>query len=716
MMRKKISVLGIAVFICTNVFNQEKIQQDSTQTIQLQEVTISSLRNERKLKEIAIPIEIVDKRQITKLSPVTPADILSKQPGISLRRDGIWATSVNIRGLSEQRIVTLVDGNRVETATDIAAGLSLIDMNDIERVEVIKGGASSIYGTGAIGGVVNFITTEGYYSDKAYLHGKTSAFGQTVNTMHAENLQIKTGSARWYLKLNGSIRNAHNTMTPDSILSNSQFNDNSFSVTTGIKTYKNQELKLNFQQFNASDVGIPGGAAFAPTAVAQYPKEQRTLYSAEYTFTNISENFKSLKFKYFHQYILRDVKMQASPTVLVTPKGNHYTEGGLIQGNFKIGNIHHIVAGTDVWQRRLNTEREKKISTPIIDSTGTQTGTNITIKGEVPIPSSQYLSSGLFAQDEIYIIENKLNLLVGARVDQINVINEQAIDPKFISINGVVNNNPPKQRVTFEKGNVNDVSWSVNSGLLFKANKQIDVTLNISHAFRSPSLEERFKYIDLGSTVQYGDPNLKPEQGWFVDLGTRYFGESANFSINAFSNYITDYIADRDTTIMFDRIDIEGKIDTVKAKVLSNIDQAHLFGFDAGFKFEFIHNLSALGTISFVRGMDTKTNTSLPQIPPLNGSIGLSYNFSKILEITAQCVMANDQNKVAAGEKATSGYARYDLSFRTSSVKIGSTQLYATGGIENITDRAYRNHLATNRGIVKSEPGRNFFGRIVFEF
>ena len=82
--------------------------------------------------------------------------------------DGVWATNINIRGLGESRLVTLVDGNRVETATDLTASLSMIDINDIERVEIIKGAQSSLYGTGAMGGIVNIITKDGHFAEKPY--------------------------------------------------------------------------------------------------------------------------------------------------------------------------------------------------------------------------------------------------------------------------------------------------------------------------------------------------------------------------------------------------------------------------------------------------------------------------------------------------------------------------------------------------------------------
>jgi hemoglobin/transferrin/lactoferrin receptor protein len=63
--------------------------------------------------------------------------------------------------MGENRLVSMVDGARIETATDLNAALSMYDINEIDRIEVIKGAASSIYGTGALGGVINILTKRG---------------------------------------------------------------------------------------------------------------------------------------------------------------------------------------------------------------------------------------------------------------------------------------------------------------------------------------------------------------------------------------------------------------------------------------------------------------------------------------------------------------------------------------------------------------------------
>ena len=101
-------------------------------------------------KMLALPMVIVDVATLQSKSFFTPADVLQSETGISLSRDGIWATSVNIRGFSEQRLLLMVDGDRIQSATDIAAALSTVDITSLNKIEVIKGASSVLYGTGAM--------------------------------------------------------------------------------------------------------------------------------------------------------------------------------------------------------------------------------------------------------------------------------------------------------------------------------------------------------------------------------------------------------------------------------------------------------------------------------------------------------------------------------------------------------------------------------------
>lgn len=126
--------------------------------IELDEVIVSTSKTEDYLKNSPYSELLISAKEIESKPLQSFADIVKDQPGVSLLRDGVWGTEISIRGLNRENIVTLIDGSRILTATDIAARLSMVNLNDIDRIEIIKGASSSIYGSGATGGIVNIIT------------------------------------------------------------------------------------------------------------------------------------------------------------------------------------------------------------------------------------------------------------------------------------------------------------------------------------------------------------------------------------------------------------------------------------------------------------------------------------------------------------------------------------------------------------------------------
>lgn len=715
----QVSFIGFNIYQVAIQYIQEPIElniQLYPAAVPVGEVTVNAVRKETMLKDVSIPMAIVTSTEIDKIGGFTPADMLKNEPGVALSRDGIWATSFNIRGLSEQRIVTLVDGNRVETATDLAAGMSMIDINDIERIEVIKGAASSLYGTGAMGGVVNIVTKPGHYSDGFSVGGGLSAAYQSVNSMHSENANLLLSDKKWYLKASGTYRDAQNTMTPKGELENSQFRDNNISFKAGIRPFTNHEIKLAYQRFYAKDVGLPGGEAFPAPALAKYSEIYRDMFSASYIIKNNGEILKDIEIKYFYQYISRDVIMKPNPATTVTPSGYHTTNGLQLQTSLNLPGRHSMIAGIDVWQRQLDTEREKNILQPILDSLGTPIGTNNIVRGELPIPHTSYTSGGLYFTDEYKAFQNRLSVQIGGRFDLIHVENDLAVDPLYLIMNGKRNDNPPNQRITFEAADVNNYSWSANLGMIYKLATNLDLTMNISRAFRSPSIEERYKYIDLGTKVRVGDPNLEPEDGYFSDLGIRLWGEKINLNVNGFVNSMRNLIVERPGSIIYNYTTDPAKADTLPALINANVDKALLYGFDMSFSYNVVGPLLLIGSSAYVIGHDVKNDKDLPAIPPFSGRLGLRYQGERWLRAEIFAYLTSDQDRIAAGETKTTGYSYYDfrLSTKALKTKYGSVSIF--GGVENLTDRPYINHLASNRGSIRYEPGRNWFLRLKMEF
>ncbi|HEX9252458.1 MAG TPA: TonB-dependent receptor [Ignavibacteriaceae bacterium] len=689
--------------------------------IELQDVVVTSGKYEQNIQMLPYSVSAINKKEIEMSPSFTVSDLLKTESGISLLRDGIWGTEVSIRGLSRSNVVTLIDGNRIETSTDISARLSMIDLNDVDRIEVIKGASSSLYGSGATGGTINIISKSGSYTNKLTLRGSYSGGFNSVNNFYYNGLNLIASGNEWIAKFSGNYRKANNTQTPSGELDNSQFEGNSFSALLQIKPFEDQEIKLNYQQFNAYDVGIPGGAPLFPNnAKVTYPEELRRLISAEYKINNLSKALIKLSAKYFHQFISRDVEnipnqVQFVPgangqtpkrvsVLKINPSADHNTDGFQTQADLKFSN-HYLIAGFDFWSRNYNGLRTRDQKIEILNSADSSViRTMYKTIYEKPLPDAVYSSAGIYLQDEMNMFSN-LNLTLGGRYDYIWLSNAETYNPLYEVNDGVVNENPAGQKIIWEAESANNKSYVFNIGLLYSLSDHSNISFNAARSFRSPSLEERYQYIDLGSTIRVGDPNLKPEQGYFFDLGFRFFQNELNFISSIFLNSLKDLVTE-----------VPGTYEGRNALIKTNIGEALLYGFEYSIDYRIINQLNVYNTLSYVRGLNQKDDQDLPQISPLNGIIGIEYFPLDWMIADVSAIIFSDQNKVAPGEKTTPGYATFNFKFNFINLTLGTVKTSFSVGVENFLNKEYRNHLSTNRGSITTEPGRNFFIRVNLSF
>ena len=176
----------------------------------------------------------------------------------------------------------------------------------------------------------------------------------------------------------------------------------------------------------------------------------------------------------------------------------------------------------------------------------------------------------------------------------------------------------------------------------------------------------------------------------------------SSFSGNVFINLLTDLVID------------EQRNETLFVK--NNVGKARFYGFDFSLEYNIYKDFVVYGSAAYVRGEDTENDLDLPEIPPLNGKIGLRLPATRFANLDFSATFFSDQNKTAPGELATSGYTYFDFYVNSSRINLGYISLRLSAGVENIFDRAYRNHLSTYRGLLKTEPGRNFFTKITLDF
>jgi outer membrane receptor protein involved in Fe transport len=659
--------------------------------IQLGEAQVVSSRTEQIVKDISLPLEYVSKTKLNNTTHLTLSDLLNKETGLSVVKDGPWATAINVRGLSKQNIVYLIDGNRIETSTNIAAGLSLMDMNDLESIEIVKGGLSSLYGTGATGGVINIISKEAKFNDYAYISSQFISGFNSVNNGYSNYLNVKAGDNKWSAKINGSFRKADDTQIPSGTLENSSFQDESLNASLKYAPIDNMQLNFDYQKFSAYDVGIPGGAPFPASATAKYKYANRELFSGSLQLSNISNKLLKASIKYYNQVIRRSVEIKPNAMVTANPKADHTTNGISFQSDWYLSNQNYLIAGIDVWEREY--EGIRKV---------TNLAKNV-ISVDKPIPNSKFRSFGVFVKDDISLLSNSLNISLCGRYDFINITNEETKNPVYIINAGIRNDNVRNDLASFEAYDETNKSVSGGIGAVYKLTSEYDITLNLGYNFRSPSLEERYQYIDLGGIVYLGNPELKPEQGLFFDLGFRIWKDDLNIRFNTFLNSFSN--------LVIDDVLIEDSI-----YVKNNVGDARLYGFDGRIDYNIYEDFLLYSSVAYVRGEDLTQNKDLPQISPLNGTLGFIVPIKNILQMDFSTTLASNQNKIGIGENRTGGFVYFDISLASETINFSFLNLKLVAGVQNLFNRSYREHLSTYRGINMIEPGRNIFAKFIIDF
>jgi hemoglobin/transferrin/lactoferrin receptor protein len=652
-----------------------------------EEVIIRSTRTSSDRKDTPYPFHVITSEQLIKTNSITISDALSHNPGISLVRDGMWETAISIRGMSRSNIVSLIDNTRIETANDIAGALSLINIDDLERVETINSSGSVLYGTGALGGIIHFVTKRASFTDRFQMNAELSTGLMSVNGGVSQYIALEESSDHFAARVSGGYHKAGNTNTPNGILPNSQYTDYSFSGSLGLKTIDEQSLFVSYQRSQADNTGIPGSSAFGPTAAVRYTLARRELFSAEYTIPHLSFIIPLLTVRISRQVIDRNVEVYQGDTLKITPHAVHTTNSVQIESNIYPITDHLLVVGIEAWQRSLDSRREKSLLN------------KNRLIGERPIPSSKFFSGGIYAQDEWTIVPYQLTSTIGARYDLIQISNDKVYNPEYTVTAGVLKINSADSTIFWNNGSAHNESWSVNAGIQYLCNPFLDFTFLAATAFRSPSLEERYQFLDLGKgTIQIGNPHLQPERSVCLNIGFRVHTEGLKIQGDIFSNQLNNLIKA-----------LPGIFEGQSALINTNIADAQLYGYEISCEKTLTVWSTLKSSLSYVRGEDTYMHTNLPQIAPLTGQVELKGYFQNTGTMNLSCSAVAAQKNLAANEKYTAGYVTFDIGFISAPLTIGHCSFTIRTGIQNLFDKAYQNHLSTLRGIIKDEPGRNYY-------
>lgn len=722
---------ALLLFACLYAYLSPHAQTDSTEDKTLGEVVISVSKWEQKLNEVPNKIVKVNKYDILRNNPQTSADLLGQSGSVFIQKSQLGGGSPMIRGFATNRVLLVVDGVRMNNAIYRSGNLQnviSIDPLSTEAAEVIFGPGSLIYGSDAIGGVMDFHTLEARLSktDKMLVKGSVLGRYSTANKEKTGHIDLNLGWKKWSLL---------------SSLSYSSFDDLKMGKNGGQDSYLRPEYVERINNKDSivknSDPRIQRFSGYNQLNFQQKVRFKPNEYwDILYGFTH-AKTGDAPRYDRLIQYrngALRFAEWYYGPmiwnmhtlNVLHSKKTGIYDDARLIVAvqDYKESRIDRTRANNN---RNEQTERVDAISVNLdankkigegqffygieyvhnkVGSSGERT--NISTGLVSPMVSrypdgSTWNTMGIYGSYKINL-NPKLTLTAGLRYSY-NTL-DATFDTTFIKF--------PYQKAELREGGLTG-----NAGIVFRPAETWQLNGNISSGYRMPNVDDIGKLFEsVPGNITIPNPELGPEYAWNFEAGViKNISKKFRLELNVFHTILQNAIVRRPTTFNgVDSILFENIMSRVEA--LQNLAKATVSGVQISTEIFFKPEFSLQSHANWIGGKETDDTKDeqvpLRHAPPFYGSTALKFRNKKIsAELNAQYNSQIKNEDLAPSEQAkTDIYAKdaagkpYAPGWHTLNLKASyqlTKNLLVTGGWENLTNQRYRPYSS---GIVAA--GSNF--------
>ena len=629
-------------------------------------ISVTGTRTPRELKDVPASLNIIDQGEITNRGVTELKDLFRYDAGIDLKSENDGAFNnygqgdVSIRGFSGNRILMQRDNVRLPAVYKFGSSYTIfrsemVDFNALKGTEILKGAASSLYGSDALGGVVTF---QSLYPEDLLKNGETSYF-ETINNYSSANSGFSNS-----LRLAGrdddsglegvfvvTRSNANETNVKADSKYINDFESESLSFYTNLVKNLDDYSRFNLIIENTkkeSDTTLkPDNLSRSYSSSVEDRNVNRTLISANYEYDNAeSENF----FDYSKFGIYYQTSYSEDDSVLTRKAG--YDPGfpnplfGLAPGQSEFGaaffgprktindydlvddsfgaNLqlrndlfdnetnHRITYGIDYSQ--ISNERERiKYQSGGMSSLGPIPESTTTVKDS---PDSETTLVGIYLQDEISFDNSKWEIIPGIRYDHYNL--DSTTDSEYLQ--------SKKASIATD---LNENEFNPSLAILYKANDNLTFYGKYNRGFRAP------QYSEINSTFQnlayryyvVSNPDLKSESSNNYEIGVNGNYDKLSFALNGFWSNFTNRI---DGIVLLPATHPLAD-PGYSVYQFQNKDKAEVYGLELNSNYNFNGEqagFSFINSMAWTVGNDTSTSdyTPLTTIDPFKAIFGLRYD------------------------------------------------------------------------------------------
>ncbi|WP_199136264.1 TonB-dependent receptor [Pedobacter sp. ASV12] len=651
--------------------------------IESAEVVITGTPYSANNKTNSLAVVSISREKLAQAAGTNIVDAIAKVPGVSQVTTGGAISKPSIRGLGYNRVLTIVDGAREEAQQWGDEHGVEVDQFSAARIEVLKGPASLLYGSDALGGVINII--DDLVPAAGDFNGNFTTNYNTNNGLTASSLMLQGNSDGLVYRGRVSYKNAYGFGYKDHTVPNSGFNETNVSGMIGLnKTWG--YAHLNLSRFN-TNIGL---VEEGPNDNGDYLDEEGNVISnSEAQKRKLNLPFQNIN--HYRAALNSNILLGGGQlkTTLAFQRNvrkefeESATEPGLyLNLNSYTYDVKYSFANNGVWEPTIGVQGMHQ--------------TNANNGDEFLIPDYTSDNIGAFAYLKRNFAKGAIN--AGIRYDHKNIDGRDLIDADGNQVFTAFNNK------------FSNVSGSV--GFAFEIAKNLNLKGNAGSGFRAPNIAELGANGRHEGTFRYekGNSNLKQETSLQFDLGLEYNAEKVTLGLNAYSNKIYNYIYPgnfNNETINFQEEDGSTTVLPLYRYVQTN---ATLMGGEASVDFHLIKALHFENTFAYVKGTNNATKAPLPFIPAasLNNELRFEPQIKGLSDSYIKIGLTNvfKQDRFDSFETETNGYTLIDAGIGTAvKVKKGKINLWVTG--QNLTDKLYFNHLSRYKPAGIYNPGRN---------
>jgi hemoglobin/transferrin/lactoferrin receptor protein len=694
---------------------------DAPPVQELRKISVTATRSEREVDNVAGSVTVIGEEQIAAQLARDIDGLVRYEPGISVAdaptRFGL--AGFTIRGVDGNRVLIRIDDVRMSDAFAIgsfaSARRNLIELDTVKSVEIVRGAASALYGSDALGGVVSFITKDpedylgerdsyfaaksGYYGDDdGWSLGGVLALGGDVLSGLLTYTQRRAGERNNH----GDVSSADRTRTApnpqdkrsDSVLAKLSFVPSAdHAVRLALEA---EETRVETNVLSSVGVSAVGGAAVNTLSQRGDDRQDRFRATIGHEWRIRAVAADRLQWRLYAQESLVEqdtleqrYSLAAGPAAGVQRERRFEFEQGLIGGEalfqktFALGASEHFLTyGLDAIRTRTQQLRDG-VQTTL--ATGART---TTITPDVfPVrdfPASVTRQTAIYAQDEIALADGAWTLTPGLRID------DYRLDPRPDHVFAADN---PGVRVV----RIKETSVSPKLGALWGFSPRWSAFAQYAHGFRAAPYNDvniGFTNLAAGYTA-IANPNLEAETSDGYELGARGRLGEHSLELATFYNDYDDFI---------ESLSFVGILGGVQVFQSRNVANARIYGFEL--RGDWTPDASPWRvrySAAYARGEDRAAEVPLNSIDPLKAVLGLAYaprNAAWGVELIGTGVARKTRTDRRAGPQfAPSGYATFDL---LAHFEMGE-HVRVNVGVFNVTDEKYW-EWADVRGRAANDP------------